>query len=620
MLKTLCLLALCFTCCCGYLHAQYENVWVFGHLITGGIGDRIDFNTAIPTTSPITYSSPGEATASVSDINGHLLFYTEGDTVWNKSGVIMPNGKGLTGFGNAGWGYNATNGDYQGALIVPMPANPDKYYVFSLTDQSYGSILGGAGYLFYSVVDMSLNNGNGDVIPSQKGIFIDSNFTESMSGVGGNNCNIWITVGGFSASGQANVFKSYELTATGLNTTAMVSTLIGPPLIAPNGYEGLVKIKFSPNRTKLIRSRPGNPNGLELMDFNAGTGIVSNLVPIDSGSQTGYMGACFSPDNTKLYATEQGNGVMQFNLNNTSIAAITASKTSIDSAGNSELKNGPDGKIYYFPTSSSQTIYNIKTINLPNVLGAGCTPALSPIVLPFSSSYYSTFPNVVPLLVKDSIFPKNNIIVCAQSDSLIHTSEHGVSGYLWSTGSTDSTQKITQSGTYWVRYSSYCHYITDTIVASFRDLSPAITINQSVLTTTLSYSTYQWYKNDTLINGATNSSYMVTSNGNYTVVVGDGNCSQTSAAFTFPNGTAVSGTNFIAGQIKIFPNPSKDFINILAPLPVDVAITDLQGREIKKQAKVKSISIADLAEGVYLLHISDQDGLLLKVTKIAKIK
>lgn len=36
-----------------------------------------------------------EACASISDSAGNLLFYTNGEKVWNKNHEVMPNGEGL---------------------------------------------------------------------------------------------------------------------------------------------------------------------------------------------------------------------------------------------------------------------------------------------------------------------------------------------------------------------------------------------------------------------------------------------------------------------------------------------------------------------------------------------
>jgi hypothetical protein len=51
--------------------------------------------------------------ASISDRNGELLFYTNGQTVWNKNHEIMENGEGLA----------AEIENIQSTIIVPVPGN-----------------------------------------------------------------------------------------------------------------------------------------------------------------------------------------------------------------------------------------------------------------------------------------------------------------------------------------------------------------------------------------------------------------------------------------------------------------------------------------------------------------
>ncbi len=89
------------------------NIWYFGE----GIG--LDFNAGNPT--PLydgeIYGNPqqmseflyNEGSATISDVDGSLLFYTEGERVWNRTHQLMPNGTGLDGM------YSATHP----AFIVP---------------------------------------------------------------------------------------------------------------------------------------------------------------------------------------------------------------------------------------------------------------------------------------------------------------------------------------------------------------------------------------------------------------------------------------------------------------------------------------------------------------------
>jgi hypothetical protein len=52
-----------------------------------------------------------EGSASISDTNGQLLFYTDGATVWNRNHDTLQNGFGLLGEASS----------TQAALIIPKP-------------------------------------------------------------------------------------------------------------------------------------------------------------------------------------------------------------------------------------------------------------------------------------------------------------------------------------------------------------------------------------------------------------------------------------------------------------------------------------------------------------------
>src|SRR6185312_3073910 len=149
------LLLICYVALTGTALAQKQNnVWAFGDQM------GIDFNTTPPSAiqpAMITYGG----SASVSDTSGQLLFYTQGDTIWNKNNQIMPNGLGLIA------PYISNSVDHwtaQGQLIVHLINNPGHYYVFSMETDDDINVDTNASRLFYSIVDMSLNGGLGDVV------------------------------------------------------------------------------------------------------------------------------------------------------------------------------------------------------------------------------------------------------------------------------------------------------------------------------------------------------------------------------------------------------------------------------------------------------------------------
>src|SRR5258708_3864071 len=71
--------------------AQKEmNNWFFGY------NAGLDFNAGAPVFQSGSLRN-WEGCASISDRYGHLLFYTDGMTVWDRLHRVMPNGAGLKG-------------------------------------------------------------------------------------------------------------------------------------------------------------------------------------------------------------------------------------------------------------------------------------------------------------------------------------------------------------------------------------------------------------------------------------------------------------------------------------------------------------------------------------------
>lgn len=153
--------------CCGVSTAQLETaVWYFGR------NAGLDFNTPEPKvlldgqikdglsdvddgTGHRRYH--GEGMASFSDSLGHVRLYTDGRSVWNAAHEVMPNGNDLLG------DISST----ESAIIVPWPGDLDRYFVFVIDAQF------GKNGLSYSVVDMNLDGGRGDIVEGQKNIMLE---------------------------------------------------------------------------------------------------------------------------------------------------------------------------------------------------------------------------------------------------------------------------------------------------------------------------------------------------------------------------------------------------------------------------------------------------------------
>ncbi len=312
-----------------------NNIWYFGDQA------GINFNTNPPTATTSAMHSY-EASSAICDNNGNLLFYTNGDTVWNRNHVAMQNGIGLLSGSQA----SAT----QGVLIVPKPCDNNIYYIFTVPENE--SIVSTDSTFFYSIVDIRLDGGLGAV--TIKNSPIHKPMTEKLTAtLQANNKDYWIVV-------QERItgnLLAYSLTAAGLDPNPVISTT-GTTI--PEEYSGY--LKFSHDGTKLCTACDLSDEA-KLLDFDRTTGVASNIIVLP----VFCYGIEFSPDNTKLYLSSSYY-LYQYNLSLGSSAAIVNSQIIVASSYPiSALKLGPDNKIYVEKYTD-----NIAIIDQPDQLGTAC--------------------------------------------------------------------------------------------------------------------------------------------------------------------------------------------------------------------------------------------------------
>jgi hypothetical protein len=59
-------------------------------------------------------------------------------------------------------------------------------------------------------------------------------------------------------------------------------------------------------------------------------------------------------------------------------------------------------------------------------------------------------------------------------------------------------------------------------------------------------------------------------------------------------------------------------VKIESAVKVKVALRDVTGKVVLEASEVKEIDLGDVANGTYLLYISDMDGHLLRAEKVTK--
>jgi len=300
----------------------------------------------------------GGSSVSVSDSSGNLLFYTNGIWgLWNRNNAMMPNGNGLIG------GLNAR----QPVLSVPIPGNPNQYYLFTV-DMVWGPVL--PLPFSYSVIDMTLDGGLGDIVPGIKNIPIpssDSCVDQLIAVRHKNNRDIWVLVRRHSLQAK---YLAYLVTPSGISSSPVISSSKLPCRFFWNsGVHWLAQggdLKISQDGTKLVCC----DSLAELCDFNSATGVVS---PLFTFNTLEGRGAEFSVDSRCLYlcnvSTPTSSG-FQYDLSYKDSLSFVQHQTFLGYDIGFKLQLAPDWKIY--TGNDNWWADSLNCINNPNLPGLAC--------------------------------------------------------------------------------------------------------------------------------------------------------------------------------------------------------------------------------------------------------
>lgn len=325
----------------------FDNIWYFGN--RAGINFTGGSPTAITNSGMVSL----EGCATISSRKGDLLFYTNGIKVFNSNHSLMPNGDSLAGHPSS----------THSAIIVSMSGTNNRYYIFTV-DAAENTLAKG---LRYSIVDMTLNGGLGDVTHIKNKLLYKP-VPEKITAIEhANKKDIWL----ITHEWGSNVFRSYLITSSGIDSIPVISS-VGPyhwgNLANAIGY-----LKVSHDGTRLALASYIN-NRVELYKFDQATGKVSSPVIITFSSREYMYGIEFSPDGKKIYLTNTDSKpgkIYQFDISNHNSVDIEASRVLIgksDKTSTGALQLGADGKIYISQIDGQY----LGVINDPDTLGQGC--------------------------------------------------------------------------------------------------------------------------------------------------------------------------------------------------------------------------------------------------------
>ncbi len=348
---------------------QNDNVMVLGY--------RYGVNGPIPTLD-FTYGSPDtgayfspidvfEGNASICDSSGIMMMYTNGISLVNRYQQIIP-GSDLFNSDQFNTAYNIYSYRIpQIAIIIPAPSQNGIYYIFHTGINIYPGNQIHPGVLSYSIVDMSLNTGSGQMILKNNPILSNVLSFSSLQAVKhANGRDWWVVVHEY----LTNKFFSNLVTPFGIQSSIQSQT--GP--VTNTGLNG--QSTFSPDGTKFAFADKDS-NFLALYSFDRCDGIftydtiIRKTININGYN---YSGCSFSPDNHFLYASNLLN-LYQYDVTSSDVPSSEKLIATTDlfpdpfpSYFNQHCL-GPDGKIYL---STGNSCAHLHVINEPNLADTNC--------------------------------------------------------------------------------------------------------------------------------------------------------------------------------------------------------------------------------------------------------
>ncbi len=144
-------------------------------------------------------------------------------------------------------------------------------------------------------------------------------------------------------------------------------------------------------------------------------------------------------------------------------------------------------------------------------------------------------------------------------------------------------------------------------------VKPKISRSYNVLSLDTVYKAYQWQELGHNIPGATNSTYTMITPGVYEVIV-DGyyGCKGWDSM-------QVRNLNCDPGSIFIYPNPTRQYVNINWCGAANVRITRMDGTMYQTIYNVSQIDMGELPPNIYLLCFFDEDGKEIRTFRVTKL-
>ncbi|MBX2928758.1 MAG: T9SS type A sorting domain-containing protein [Saprospiraceae bacterium] len=370
---------------CRWLTGYFEALTnpIYGSIGLNFCAGGLDITPITPPTSFLATN------ASISDEQGNLLCYTNGVSVFNASHQIMMNGHNLNPGGLMGLDALGLSMP-QGALILPVPEQAGKYMLIHEGGIFVEGISLAASPLYYSLIDMELDDGNGAVV--EKNVVLRTDTLEH---------------GKIVATRHANG-RDWWIVAPRYSDGSLLRLLLSPQGIEDMGptQPGLIQqvdfgnATFSPDGRYYVNA--GGFSFFTILGFDRCSGEFFFIEYYETeGFQEPFSLVAFAPNSRYLYHFT-GNYVFQFDVEAADIGSSGTIVAEYDGYAEDIPDNfpattdfympqlAPDGKIYVTTLGFAPYLHVIEQPDLP---GTDCQVIQRGIELPIIVSSLPNFPN-----------------------------------------------------------------------------------------------------------------------------------------------------------------------------------------------------------------------------------
>jgi hypothetical protein len=293
---------------------------------------RLDFSANPPQAHYTGISSGtiiGEGIAHAEDPDGNLIIWVNASGVYDKNGTLMPGSTGIR-----------ANPSSTEIVICPVPQKPKQFYII------YNNEL--CSSLYYSVVDLSLRGGLGDVSRLNVSLDPGNSYAEGLEIVKiPCSNNYWLLTYQCYTG-----FKRFLISSSGINA----GTLMHP--FDTKEHLGRGELDYHNGKMGYAVTYR---NRAFVADFDPVSGSISNPKDLSFAATNGVYGLEFSPDASKVYFTDWSNrdffgnisspNLFRYDFTTGGIASWTipynttnCSQAEVEGLGQIELAR--DGKLY----------------------------------------------------------------------------------------------------------------------------------------------------------------------------------------------------------------------------------------------------------------------------------